>query len=68
MLASFVSGIISCNLIFALASGLGLTSLGKLKSVLVMVSIFTGVFSFLVGISFLSGMGDSLPDLQKLLP
>ena len=68
MLASFVSGIISCNLIFALASGLGLTSLGKLKSVLVMVSIFTAVFSFLVGISFLSGMGDSLPDLQKLLP
>ncbi|HMY03660.1 MAG TPA: hypothetical protein PKA48_09910, partial [Candidatus Obscuribacter sp.] len=66
--ASFVSGIISCNLIFALASGLGLTSLGKLKSVLVMVSIFTAVFSFLVGISFLSGMGDSLPDLQKLLP
>lgn len=68
MLTSFVSGIISCNVLFALASTLGLTSVGKLKPALVTVSILTGVFSFAVGLSFLLGQGEQLPDLQKMLP
>ncbi|MBI5172203.1 MAG: hypothetical protein SFV17_17095 [Candidatus Obscuribacter sp.] len=68
MLFSFAAGIIGCNLASALAFSFGFTSTVKFKKVLLGLSILTGVFSLLVGLSFLLGLGDSLPDLQNLLP
>lgn len=65
ILLSFISGLLISNTIVALVTSAGFANSAKFKSMFVMVSLITGLFSLAVGAVFASGRADLLPDLQR---
>lgn len=67
LLASFVVGLIISNSIIAAFSTFGFVSSQTRRTVYVVIGIIAGVFSLIVGLLFLTGMGTTLPDMQEWL-
>ncbi|HMP53988.1 MAG TPA: hypothetical protein PKD05_20740 [Candidatus Melainabacteria bacterium] len=68
MLFAFVLGLITCNMAVVVLGASGFVSASKVKPVMIALAIATGVFSLAVGVIFLGGWGELLPDFEKILP
>lgn len=68
MLVAFVLGLITCNMAVVVLGASGFVSASKVKPIMIALAIATGVFSLAVGVIFLGGWGDLLPDFEKILP
>lgn len=66
LLLSFVLGLIFSNAMVAMLSRLGFACSKLTGPVYATTALCTAVFSLTVGIFFLSGQPDKLPDLQQL--
>lgn len=68
MLVAFVLGLITCNMAVVVLGASGFVSASRVKPVMIALAIATGVFSLAVGLIFLGGWGELLPDFEKILP
>ncbi|MCB9469219.1 MAG: hypothetical protein H6677_13170 [Candidatus Obscuribacterales bacterium] len=68
MLFAFVLGLITCNMAVVVLGASGFVSASRVKPVMIALAIATGVFSLAVGVIFLGGWGEFLPDFEKILP
>lgn len=70
MLFIFVLGLLTCNMFVALAGNAGFGSVIQKKAdkaFTFSLGLLTAIFSIVIGVLFIFGMDDHLPDLQKLL-
>src|SRR5207253_10044076 len=66
MLIAFVVGLLISNTLIAFLSATGFVSSTRAKTLYVAVGAVAGVFSLVVGLVFLLGVSDRLPDLGSL--
>ncbi|GAC1561008.1 MAG: hypothetical protein NVS2B7_35320 [Herpetosiphon sp.] len=67
MLLSFVAGMVASNSLIAAFSTFGFVSARAKHTVYLVIGVFAGLFSLVVGAFFVTGRGSSLPDLQSML-
>ncbi len=67
MLMAFTTGLLVSNTLVAIFSLVSFVSTSTKRNVYVVIGILAGIFSLVVGIFFLTGMGSELPDLQEML-
>lgn len=68
MLVAFVLGLITCNMAVVVLGASGFVSASRVKPIMIALAIATGIFSLAVGVIFLGGWGEFLPDFEKILP
>jgi cytochrome c biogenesis protein CcdA len=66
MLVAFVAGLVISNTIIAFLATTGFASSTRARPVYVAVGLLTGVFSLVIGIFFVLGIGSDLPDLNEI--
>ena len=66
MLLSFIVGLLLSNLLIAVLSAAGFISIMSSKLFFLPVNAAAAAFSIIIGILFLSGAGDRLPDLARI--
>ncbi len=64
ILLSFITGLLISNTMVALVTCAGFVNSSKFRSIFVVISIITGLFSLAIGAVFTCGRVDLLPDLQ----
>lgn len=67
MLMAFVVGLVVSNSLIAAFATFGFVSSQTRQSVYLVIGVIAGIFSLVVGLLFATGMGTSLPDLQRLM-
>ena len=67
MLLAFVVGLVISNSIVAALASTGFITSTRARPVYVALGVMTGVFSLIIGIYFVLGIGSELPDLNELL-
>src|SRR5438270_359599 len=67
MLGSFVVGLLLSNSLVAAFASFGFVSTHTKQNVYLSLGVLAGAFSLVVGIMFLTGQADALPDLQDVL-
>ncbi len=67
LLIFFTVGLLLSNTLVAVLSAFGFVSARTKKTVYIVIGVFAAVFSLVVGTYFVTGNGDSLPDLGRLL-
>lgn len=65
ILLSFITGLLISNTLVALVTCAGFANSAKFKSIFVVISVITGLFSLAIGAVFACGRVDLLPDLQR---
>jgi high-affinity nickel-transport protein len=63
MLLAFIVGLLISNSLIAIFSAAGFVSSSASKFVLLSLSVVTAIFSIAVGVLFIAGLADLLPDL-----
>lgn len=64
LLIAFIIGLLLSNTLVAVLAAIGFNSSAKFKSFFMVTSAITCVFSLMIGIVFITGRSDLLPDLQ----
>lgn len=67
MLLAFVIGLVISNSIVAALASTGFITSTRAKPFYVALGVLTGVFSLIIGVYFVLGIGSELPDLNQLL-
>ncbi len=67
MLCAFVVGLVISNSLIAAFSTFGFVSSSAKRNVYLVIGVFAGLFSLVVGAFFVTGHGTNLPDLQAML-
>ena len=68
MLLAFVLGLLISNLAIVVVSSVGFVASQKREMIYVAVGAVAGVFSLVIGMIFLFGLDEVLPDLESVLP
>ena len=68
MLLAFVLGLLISNFAIVLVSSVGFIASQKREMIYVAVGAVAGVFSLVIGMVFLFGLDELLPDLESMLP
>ncbi len=64
LLLSFILGLLISNTLVAILSYAGFMGTARFKPLMIATSVLTGIFSLIVGLSFVLGMGSALPAIQ----
>jgi high-affinity nickel permease len=67
ILAAFIIGLLVSNSIVAVTSATGFIGAQRLRTLYVIVGAVAGISSLVIGLFFIAGLGNALPDLQELL-
>ena len=67
LLMAFTAGLLVSNTLVAVFSLMSFVSTSTKRNIYVAIGILAGIFSLVVGLFFLTGMGSELPDLQEIL-
>jgi high-affinity nickel-transport protein len=67
ILAAFIVGLLVSNTLVAVTSATGFIGAQRLRTLYVIVGAVAGVSSLVIGLFFIAGLGNALPDLQELL-
>ena len=67
ILTAFIAGLLLSNTLVAVTSATGFIGAQRLRTLYVIVGAFAGVSSLVIGLFFIAGLGNALPDLQELL-
>ncbi len=67
ILAAFLVGLLLSNTVIAILGATGFITSARLRPAYIMVGALAGAFSLVVGAFFIGGIGDALPDLQRML-
>jgi hypothetical protein len=67
MLVAFVVGLVASNTAIVVVSATGFTAGQARRPIYMAVGVLAGVFSIAVGLTFLLGADNLLPDLQRIL-
>src|SRR5437667_384549 len=67
ILGAFIAGLLVSNTLVAVTSATGFIGAQRLRTLYVIVGAFAGVSSLVIGLFFIAGLGNALPDLQELL-
>ena len=67
MLAAFVAGLVCSNSAIAAFSAFGFVSAQARRNIYLVIGVIAGIFSLAIGFLFVTGLGATLPDLQRLL-
>jgi high-affinity nickel-transport protein len=67
ILGAFIVGLLTSNTLVAVVSATGFIGAQRLRTVYLMVGVFAGVASLVIGLIFIAGLGNALPDLQEIL-
>ncbi len=65
ILLSFITGLLLSNTFVAMLTCAGFANSARFKSLFVVISFVTGLFSLAIGAVFVGGRADLLPDLQR---
>ena len=68
MLLAFVLGLLISNFAIVVISSVGFVASQKREQIYVAVGAVAGVFSLVIGLIFLFGLDEVLPDLESMLP
>jgi hypothetical protein len=68
MLLAFVVGLLISNFAIVLVSSVGFVASQTREMIYVVVGAVAGVFSLIIGVVFLFGLDNILPDLESMLP
>ena len=68
MLLAFVLGLLISNFAIVVISSVGFIASQKREQIYVAVGAVAGVFSLVIGLIFLFGLDEVLPDLESMLP
>lgn len=66
MMLAFVLGLVISNTIIAVLAATGFISSARAKPFYIAVGVLTGIFSLVIGIVFVLGIGADLPDLNEI--
>jgi cytochrome c biogenesis protein CcdA len=66
MMSAFIVGLLISNSLVAFMSATGFVSSHRARNVYVALGVVAGVVSLVIGLSFVLGVGDQLPDLYGL--
>lgn len=67
LLLAFTIGLLLSNSLIAVLSTWGFVSTQTRQHIYVAIGVFAGVFSLAIGVTFVTGLGSDLPDIQRLL-
>jgi hypothetical protein len=67
MLLAFVVGLVASNTVIVVVSATGFVAGQVRRPVYIAIGVLAGIFSIVVGVTFLLGSESLLPDLQQLL-
>src|SRR5205085_1378696 len=67
ILGAFIVGLLISNTLVAVTSATGFIGAQRLRTLYVIVGAIAGVSSLVIGLIFIAGFGNALPDLQELL-
>lgn len=67
ILAAFIVGLLIANTLVAVVSATGFIGAQRLRIVYLVVGVVAGAASLVVGLIFIAGLGNALPDLQEVL-
>lgn len=67
ILIAFIAGLLVANSLVAVTSATGFIGAQRLRTVYVIVGAVAGLSSLVIGLIFIAGLGNALPDLQELI-
>ncbi len=67
ILSAFIVGLLISNTLVAVVSATGFIGAQRMRTAYLVVGVVAGVASLVVGLLFIAGLGNALPDLQEVL-
>ena len=67
ILVAFIVGLVLANTLVAVTSATGFIGAQRMRTLYVIVGAVAGLSSLVIGLIFIAGLGNALPDLQELL-